>query len=198
MNPEQKREYMKAYSAAYRVKHRARLAAMKKAWLAKAKAAPAWVARRAEYTKAYRQRNRAKSAAYAASRIRKDESARIACRVRTKTGHMIRAYLRGQRSSRVNLYCGCPAMEMVERLFANLPAGAAPEDYGTKWVVDHVYPLGLADLTVPAHRLAAFHWSNVRAVRPIDNSRKYVACSDEASRSFLERVRFFESQEGAA
>lgn len=195
---ERKREYMRAYNAAYRERNKDLVREVKRAWEKRAAADPAWSAKRKAYLKRYRSARRKQAADYARNRIASSESLRIAVRVRTKIGHMVRAYLRGQRSSRVNLFSGCSAIELVEHILSTLPANAAPDGYGRQWVVDHIYPLSAADLTRPEQLLAACHWSNVRAVTPAANAEKRNSVSDEARAAFEARVEAFSGREVSA
>ncbi|PCI28263.1 hypothetical protein COB55_04075 [Candidatus Wolfebacteria bacterium] len=46
------------------------------------------------------------------------------------------------------------------------------DNYGTYWVIDHIIPCALFDLTNPEHQKICFHWTNLQPLTWQDNNDK--------------------------
>jgi len=66
------------------------------------------------------------------------------------------------------------------------------ENFGKDgWHVDHIYPLGRADLTDPVELLAAFNWRNCRPLWEAENMIKSDTITAEAAALFAELKEAF-------
>lgn len=66
---------------------------------------------------------------------------------------------------------GCSWSEYVENVERQLQPGMAWDNYGS-WQIDHIEPIGKADLADLASALAVFNFSNTRPVWAHENQKK--------------------------
>lgn len=67
---------------------------------------------------------------------------------------------------------GCTAGQLREWIQAQFSPEMHWNNYGTVWVVDHVFPLAKFDLTQREHLLAACHYTNLQPLLREDNAKK--------------------------
>lgn len=92
---------------------------------------------------------------------------------------------------------GCTLADLVIHLESQFLEGMSWSNFGRGgWHVDHIYPVGKADLTDKAQLQAAFNWRNCRPAWESDNLRKHATVTAAAQRHFRELVALF--RDGAA
>ena len=87
---------------------------------------------------------------------------------------------------------GCTLADLVFHLESQFEQGMSWDNFGRGgWHVDHIYPVGRADLTDEAQLLAAFNWQNCRPAWEEDNLKKSAKVTAATQRHFDEIVAFF-------
>ena len=123
-------------------------------------------------------------------RKRKDHVFKLVMTVRSRVATALRASrLKGQRvTARGALrYLGCPFDDFVQHIESQFTDGMSWENFGRGgWHVDHIYPLGRANLTDPVELLAAFNWRNCRPLWGAENMIKQATVTPEAAALFAE------------
>jgi hypothetical protein len=90
---------------------------------------------------------------------------------------------------------GCTLADLVVHLESQFEQGMSWANFGRGgWHVDHIYPVGKADLTDNAQLQAAFNWQNCRPAWESDNLRKHARVTAAAKRHFDELVTFFREE----
>jgi DNA-directed RNA polymerase subunit M/transcription elongation factor TFIIS len=90
---------------------------------------------------------------------------------------------------------GCTLADLVVHLESQFDEGMSWANFGRRgWHVDHIYPVGKADLTDNAQLQAAFNWRNCRPAWESDNLRKHARVTAAAKRHFDELVAFFREE----
>lgn len=80
---------------------------------------------------------------------------------------------------------GCSVAELMMHLESQFGPGMTWENFGrTGWHVDHIYPVGRADLSDGAHVRAAFSWMNCRPAWGDENLKKNARVSRGARALF--------------
>lgn len=67
---------------------------------------------------------------------------------------------------------GCSYQQFRQWLELQFTDGMTWDNYGTHWVVDHVVPIALFDLTDPTHAKVAFHFTNTQPMPKAANNAK--------------------------
>jgi hypothetical protein len=87
---------------------------------------------------------------------------------------------------------GCTVAALVAHLESQFAEGMSWSNFGRGgWHVDHIYPVGRADLTDKAQLLAAFNWRNCQPAWESDNLRKSARVTAATERHFKELVANF-------
>jgi hypothetical protein len=90
---------------------------------------------------------------------------------------------------------GCTLADLVVHLESQFEQGMSWANFGRGgWHVDHIYPVGRADLTDQAQLLAAFNWQNCRPAWESDNLRKHTRVTAATKRHFDELVALFREE----
>lgn len=90
---------------------------------------------------------------------------------------------------------GCTLGDLVFHLESQFEQGMSWANFGRGgWHVDHIYPVGRADLTDMAQLLAAFNWQNCRPAWESDNLRKQAKVTAATKRHFEELVAIFREE----
>jgi hypothetical protein len=90
---------------------------------------------------------------------------------------------------------GCTPAALVVHLESQFEQGMSWANFGRGgWHVDHIYPVGRADLTDQAQLLAAFNWQNCRPAWESDNLRKHARVTAASKRHFDELVALFREE----
>lgn len=92
------------------------------------------------------------------SREATDINFRLRRRLRTRVYHALTGY---QKASTTMDLIGCSLEDLRTYLEAQFEAGMTWDNYGD-WHVDHIYPLGLIDLSSAAEQRKAFNYLNLR------------------------------------
>jgi hypothetical protein len=123
-------------------------------------------------------------------RKRTDHIFKLVGTVRSRVATALRASrLKGQRvTARGALrYLGCPFDDFARHIESQFTDGMNWENFGKGgWHVDHIYPLGRADLTDPVELQAAFNWRNCRPLWEAENMIKQAKVTPEAAELFAE------------
>lgn len=89
-------------------------------------------------------------------------------------------------------FVGCTAADLAAHLESQFSEGMSWSNFGRGgWHVDHIYPVGKADLTDKAQLLAVFNWQNCRPVWENENLQKSARVSAAAKRHFEQLVAAF-------
>ena len=87
---------------------------------------------------------------------------------------------------------GCTTADLVIHLGSQFSEGMSWANFGRGgWHVDHIYPVGKADLTDEAQLLAAFNWQNCRPVWEAENFQKNAKVTAATKRHFDKLVALF-------
>ncbi len=91
---------------------------------------------------------------------------------------------------------GCTLADLVVHLESQFDEGMSWHNFGRGgWHVDHIYPVGRADLTDDAQLRAAFNWRNCRPAWESDNLRKQAKVTAATKRHFEELVAIFREED---
>ena len=71
-------------------------------------------------------------------------------------------------------------LEMAHHLETQFKPFMNWDNYGTVWVIDHVLPIAMWDLSQPAQQLMAFNMHNLQPLTPNDNTLKGSTCDLDA------------------
>jgi hypothetical protein len=150
---------------------------------------------RRDWTGKNRERLTAYKRDYDNQRKRTDHVFKLVVNVRSRVATALRASrLKGQRvTARGALrYLGCPFDDFARHIESQFTDGMSWENFGKDgWHVDHIYPLGRADLTDPVELLAAFNWRNCRPLWEAENMIKSDTITAEAAALFAELKEAF-------
>jgi hypothetical protein len=96
-------------------------------------------------------------------------------------------------------FVGCSLDELVVHIESQFAEGMTWQNFGRNgWHVDHIFPVGQADLSDPAQVRAAFNWRNCRPVWEADNLKKSDRVTPKARALFHQLVQHFRKQQGGA
>jgi hypothetical protein len=127
---------------------------------------------------------------YDNQRKQSDHVFKLVVTVRSRVATALRASrLKGKRvTARGALrYLGCSFEDFARHIESQFTDGMSWENFGKSgWHVDHIYPLGHADLTDPVELLAAFNWRNCRPLWEAENMIKGDTITTEAAALFAE------------
>lgn len=101
-------------------------------------------------------------------RAKRDPIARIKNTLRAR----VRKLLKGGHSQTQSNLLGCSSIQLRLWLRFKFDKGMSWSNYGTYWVVDHRIPLAKYDLTDPAQRKIACHYTNLQPLRRDINQAK--------------------------
>jgi len=150
---------------------------------------------RRDWTEKNRERLTAYKRDYDNQRKRTDHVFKLVVNVRSRVATALRASrLKGKRvTARGALrYLGCSFDDFARHIESKFTDGMSWENFGKGgWHVDHIYPLGRADLTDPVELLAAFNWRNCRPLWEAENMIKQATVTPEAATLFAELVEQF-------
>ena len=136
---------------------------------------------------------------YDNQRKRTDHVFKLVCTVRSRIATALSASrLKGRRvTARGALrYLGCPFDDFARHIESQFTDGMSWENFGKSgWHVDHIYPLGRADLTDPVELLAAFNWRNCRPLWGVENMVKQATVTPEAAALFAELKALLAAQQ---
>jgi hypothetical protein len=84
-------------------------------------------------------------------------------------------------------YVGCSIEHLMSHLESQFTEGMTWETFGRGgWHIDHVFPIGKADLCDPVELRAVFHWMNCRPIWETDNYAKSATVLTHAQALFNE------------
>jgi hypothetical protein len=87
-------------------------------------------------------------------------------------------------------YVGCSVEHLIDHLESLFVDGMTWETFGRGgWHIDHVFPVGRADLSDPVELRAVFHWRNCRPMWERDNYAKWSKVLPHARALFEELKR---------
>lgn len=162
------RENKRKYAEEYRRKNKDLVRASKAKWARK----PETKERKRQLSAKYRKtlEYKAKAVKYEKERKAKDPNFLLARRSRVR----LRSALKRsniEKSQRTQEYIGCSYAFLkrhIESQFKNGMAWEKPASFH----IDHIRPLSSFDLTDSEQLKAAFHWSNLQPLYPMDNIKK--------------------------
>jgi hypothetical protein len=76
-------------------------------------------------------------------------------------------------------YFGCDLEFLIHHIESQFKLGQTWGNYGTKWEVDHIFPLSKFDLSKHSQRLIAFHFTNLQPMAVSENRRKRATAPKE-------------------
>jgi hypothetical protein len=129
------------------------------------------------------------------STARKDPLVKLVTVLRSRMADAITAAMvkgRKIRERGAMRFVGCAVLDLAAHLESQFLDGMTWQNYGrTGWHVDHIFPVGKADLADPAHLRAAFNWRNCRPMWGGENLKKSDRVSREARAMFDQLVEHF-------
>lgn len=183
---QQKRDYGMKYRAKNKLKIAANLRAYAKAkphknkaavakYLAKKRLDPAWLAMRAEKTRARWKANpegmRAHSREYQKRKYETDVNHLIKCRLRSRLTKKLKCQ-KAQKATNTMALTGCTGDFLRGYLEARFTEGMTWKNVH----IDHVIPLAEFDLRDPDQQRQAFHYSNLKPMFAVANMKKGAKC----------------------
>ena len=130
---------------------------------------------RKERMRIYRKANKARIAGYArkyhqSAKYKTNIVTRLRKNLRTRVGRVIKS---GQRGGSAVRDLGCKVVELKEHLAALWQPGMTWDNFGREgWVLDHIKPLALFDLTDRSQFLEATHHTNLQPLWAEQNLEK--------------------------
>jgi hypothetical protein len=95
-------------------------------------------------------------------------------------------------------FVGCSIVELADYLELQFVEGMSWQNFGRGgWNVDHIFPVGRADMSDIAQVQAVFHWRNCQPLWESDNIRKRDRVTAEARALFDTLVEGYRSSEGS-
>lgn len=176
------REAHAARSRAYREANTEELAARKKEY---------YQANREELaikTKAYRKATRAKRNAYEANKRRTDVKYKLMVYLRTRLN---KALNRNSKAGSAVRDLGCSIAKLKAHLESQFNGQMTWYNWGTYWEVDHIYPLGSANLKDRSEFLPVNNWRNLQPLTKVANAKKGNKVTLEAKRLFTKLLKEF-------
>lgn len=137
-------------------------------------------ARELSYSRNWRKLNRERKRAYASEWKKRNPQHRAAQRIR----NAVRRAIKGAKVWKSAHYLGISidgARRHIESMF---PPGWTWENQGTVWHIDHIYPIGKANLDDHIEVLAVCNYKNLRPLSVEDNQSKGDSITPEARRLF--------------
>jgi len=95
-------------------------------------------------------------------------------KLRAKFRHQFKSFFSGSKSRKGEMerYVGCSLQFLHGWLTAQFNQGMSWDNYGAFWVVDHLEPLSIFDLSNEEQRKIAFHYTNLQPLTVHENSVK--------------------------
>lgn len=125
--------------------------------------------RNSEARRNWYMRNRARLLAKHKERMRTDECYRMKHYLRAR----LRLELKGiRKSAKTICLLGCSVEDLWIYLESKFQSGMTRENYGQTWVVDHIMPCAIFDLSRPEHQKRCFHFSNLQPLFVRENWAK--------------------------
>lgn len=125
-------------------------------------------------------------------RLKNDLCYRIKCRLRTRLRNAIAGNFKAGSAVRD---LGCSIEFLKQRFKSMFRDGMSWDNYGTVWVIDHIFPLAAARLSDRVEFLAVNNWRNLQPLTPEENIEKGDKVYPEAQVLFNELCEQF-SPEG--
>jgi hypothetical protein len=128
---------------------------------------------------------------YKKKRMQSNPSARVAAALR---GRVREVFLSQglRKTDKTFKLVGCSHAELRAHLEAQFTEGMTWENYGA-WEIDHRIPCRAFDLTLPEHRSACFHFTNLQPLWRTDNRRKSGKLKEQLARDALFSKNYFNS-----
>jgi hypothetical protein len=166
--PSQSPEAMRAYNRAYYLANRERIKAATRAYAVENREQQNAIKARSRR----KPENRAREAARRRERERTDVQFALACRLRRR----LHAALAGKKITANALeLIGCSRAELVVHVEKQFLPGMSWENR-SEWELDHKHPLSRFDLSDPAQRARACHYTNLQPLWRSNNRRKGAKC----------------------
>lgn len=131
-------------------------------------------AKRTEYMRIWRDRNREKLRLYAKQRSKIENNAwHIRLHNRIKQA-LFKCKLARKSSKTIDLI-GCSVESLRDYIQSKFTEGMTWDNYGhgkDKWCIDHIIPCSSFDLTDPENQKKCFHFSNLQPLWFVENCRK--------------------------
>ena len=144
-----------------------------------------WIARNREKVRSYKRQ-------YEDRRRKTDGHYNVISKIRSRIATAIRdATTRGQRVTLRGAMrlVGCPVNQLIAHIEAQFSEGMSWQNFGQRgWHIDHIFPIGRADLTDSIELRAVFNWQNCRPLWGEENLAKNDRVSLEA-RGLFERIK---------
>jgi len=170
--PENKKKSLK-YAKEYRDKNKAKVAKYQKDYQGKNRE------RFAKYNKEYQDKNKEKinkqTSKYQRNRRKTDINFRITNNLRRRIGQALKI---NSKSKRTIELLGCSIEQLKQHLEEQFVEGMNWDNYGggwngkKEWVIDHIKPCVLFDLSKPEEQLKCFNYTNLQPMWAEDNLRK--------------------------
>ena len=87
--------------------------------------------------------------------------------------------------------CGLSPKGLWEYMCSKLSGKMTPDNYGSVWHVDHIYPVNATDLNDPAQFKAVCHYTNLQPMIAVENTVKKDKVTPAARRMFNKLVKQF-------
>lgn len=194
MTPEQRKIKQREWSKRWEAKNPAKVAARRERFKATNPGYQReWYSRNSEkavqYVSAYNKRNRAKINAYERKKRREDPQFRIGKVLRSRIRSAVKRFVKDGSTTGVSAvrHLGCSLAAFVKHLESKFSHGMSWENHGNgkgKWNVEHIYPVGAADMRDPVQVRAVFNWRNQIPMWDSDNKSKKHRVTEEGKRLF--------------
>jgi len=144
-----------------------------------------------EKRKAYLEANKERTRAYERAKKKANPSYKFLCNYRAR----LNQFFSGKKKTAPTVIAlGCSAKHACDHLESQFADGMTWDNYGTAWVVDHIFPLAKADLHDSVEFLAVCNWRNLQPLTPEENREKSDKVTPEARRLFEELCKQFASK----
>jgi hypothetical protein len=124
---------------------------------------------------AYEKRNRPKINAYRRNRFATDSNFRLAMYLRNRFNAALSGRVKGGSAVRS---LGCSIPELKDYLASKFRPGMTWDNYG-EWEIDHILPLGRADLSNAEVVKKLCHYSNLQPLWRVENRTKSASVPEE-------------------
>lgn len=129
-----------------------------------------WQEENKEYVRQKRVENREKTNDYLRNRRSSDESYRLLCNLRRRINHFVSGDCKSARTMEL---IGCSIEFLKKHLEKQFTEGMSWDNYGRNgWVIDHIVPCALFDLTKDYQQKSCFNWQNLQPLWAEDNKKK--------------------------
>lgn len=126
---------------------------------------------RKKYYETHKERTIKKTTAYTLNRMKVDEGFKWERRARSLLYCALKRRTNYKNTKTVQIV-GCEISVLRKHMEDKFKEGMTWDNYGSKWVVDHVKPCALFDFTKDEDKINGFHYTNLQPLWPPENLEK--------------------------